>query len=50
MPIYHFENNKLNAVNRTSFSSEGILERRNLQSALKNQVEIIAPNCLVIAE
>lgn len=50
MPIYHFENNKLHSVNRTSFSAEGILERKNLQSALKKQIEIIDSNCLVIAE
>jgi len=50
MPIYNFEKNKLHSVNRTSFSSEGILERQNLQSALKQQIEIIDSSCLVIAE
>ena len=50
MPIYIFENNELHSVNKTSFSSEEILERQNLQSALKNQIEIIDSNCLVIAE
>ncbi len=50
MAIYHFEENKLKPINRTNFSTEGILERRNLQFALKNQIDIIAPNCIVIAE
>lgn len=50
MTIYHLENNSLHTVQRTNFSSEGILERQNLQSALKKQFEIIDPNCLVIAE
>lgn len=50
MAIYHFENNFLREVQKTNFSAEGIKERQHLQSALKEQIEIIAPNCLVIAE
>ena len=50
MAIYNFENNELTRIEVTSFSSEGILERRHLQAALKEQIEIVAPNTLVIAE
>ncbi len=50
MAIYHFENNLLSEVQKTNFSVEGIKERQHLQSTLKEQIEIIAPNCLVIAE
>lgn len=50
MAIYSFENNSLKVVEKTTFSSEGILERQHLQEALKNQIDIIAPNCLVISE
>ncbi|MCY7345543.1 MAG: hypothetical protein LH614_04915 [Pyrinomonadaceae bacterium] len=50
MAIYHFENNLLTEVQKTNFLVEGIRERQHLQSALKKQIEIIAPNCLVIAE
>lgn len=50
MAIYHFENNLLSEFQKTNFTSEGIKERQHLQSALKEQVEIIASDCLVIAE
>ena len=50
MPIYTYKDNQLNAVDQTSFNNERILERKNLQSALKKNIEIIAPGCLVIAE
>ena len=50
MAIYHFENNLLTEFQKTNFSVEGIKERQHLQFALKEQIEIIAPNCLVIAE
>jgi hypothetical protein len=50
MAIYHFENNLLTKVEKTNFSSQGIKERQHLQTALKEQISVIAPNCLVIAE
>lgn len=50
MAIYYFEQNSLKKLERTSFSGEGIRERQHLQFALREQIEIIAPNCLVIAE
>lgn len=50
MAIYSFADNELEKIEVTSFSSEGILERNHLQSALKEQIEIIAPETLVIAE
>jgi len=50
MPIYNFENNELAKIDITTFSSEGILERRHLQAALKEQIEVISPNSLVISE
>ena len=50
MAIYSFENNSLNKVETTTFNSEGILERQHLQAAIKQKIEIIAPNCIVISE
>lgn len=50
MAIYDFENNSLVKVDQTTFSSEGILERQNLQAALKQQIEIVCPDSMVIAE
>ncbi len=50
MAIYSFNNNSLQRVETTTFNSEGILERQHLQGAIKQQIEVIAPNCIVIYE
>jgi len=50
MTIYSFNENKLTKVETTTFNDEGILERQHLQSTLKSQIDVIAPNCLVISE
>ena len=50
MTIYAFETNTLRALQKTNFAKESILEREHLQNALKKNVAIIAPDCLVIAE
>lgn len=50
MAIYNFSNESMDAISPTTFSNEGILERKHLQNALKKQIEIIAPDCMVISE
>ena len=50
MAIYNFKNNHLEKVTPTTFSNENIYERKNLQAALKQNIDIVAPECLVIAE
>lgn len=50
MAIYSFNGNSLQRVPATTFIAEKILERHHLQSALKNQIDVVAPNCLVISE
>ena len=50
MTIYNFSDNSLQKVETTTFNSEKILERSHLQTALKRQIDVIAPNCLVISE
>jgi hypothetical protein len=50
MAIYSFENNAFNKVCGTNFNNEGILERQHIQSALKAQIGIVAPDCLVLSE
>jgi len=50
MSIYSFNNNLLEKVETTTFNSERILERQHLQMAIKLQIDVIAPNCLVISE
>ena len=37
-------------IDRTTFAATGILERKHLQSMLKSQIEMIAPDTLVVAE
>lgn len=50
MTIYNFSGNEIKELEMTSFTDEGILERKHLQYAIKNNIEVIASNCLVIAE
>jgi hypothetical protein len=50
MPIYKFEQNAITPLDETSFSEEKIKERQDLQRLLKDSIEVIAKDCLVIAE
>lgn len=50
MTIYALEDKQLLAIKPTNFVTESIFERDDLQQAFKNNINIIAPNCLVIAE
>jgi hypothetical protein len=50
MAIYEFTQTGINALKRTTFSSAGMLERRDLQRLLRENVEVIAPGALVISE
>lgn len=52
MPIYTLDNNSndFNPVKTTSFKEEFVLERSHLQQALKKNIEVIAEDCLIIAE
>lgn len=50
MTIYTFQENNLIPVQTTTFVEAEILERSHLQQAIKNNIGVIAPDCLVIAE
>lgn len=50
MPIYEMTSDQLRPVNRTTFADVGIDERRDLQRLLRDQIEVISPDTLVIAE
>jgi hypothetical protein len=50
MPIYEFGRNDIIPVQETTFSQGGLQERRDLQRLLREHVEVIAPETLVIAE
>lgn len=50
MPIYKIQEEKIIAVERSTFDREGLLERQDIQRLLKFQIEVIAPDTLVVAE
>lgn len=50
MPIYEFQLNAIAKLPETTFGAEGLLERIDLQRLLRDQVDVIAPDTLVIAE
>jgi len=50
MPIYEVTKDKFQKIEETSFSTAGISERGDLQRLLRNQIEIISPDTLIIAE
>ncbi|MCG9729157.1 hypothetical protein L1D44_04770 [Shewanella sp. Isolate13] len=50
MSLYNISNQNLTALKKTTFAEAGLHERRDLQAALKQSIEAIAPDCLVISE
>lgn len=50
MSIFLLENGHLNAIQGTTFINESILERQHLQQALKQNISVIAADCLVLTE
>ncbi|MCB1187539.1 hypothetical protein KDL29_10270 [bacterium] len=50
MAIYKLLQNEIVPMERTTFGLQGIRERQDLQNLLKQQIEIIAPDVLVVAE
>lgn len=50
MAIYEITDNRLAVVSETTFVEEGIRERQDLQRLLRDQIDVVSPNTLVIAE
>jgi hypothetical protein len=50
MPIYEFTKTGITSLNEATFNSVGLQERRDLQRLLREHVDVIAPDTLVIAE
>ncbi len=50
MAIYRIINDNLAAVKQTAFVSEGLRERDDLQKLLREQIEVISSDTLVISE
>ena len=50
MAIYKISDGRLNTIDRTTFESQGIKERQDLQQMLKAQIDVICPDTLIVAE
>lgn len=50
MPIYEFAPHRIQPLSKTTFSAMQMHERRDLQRLLRENIEVIAPHTLVIAE
>ena len=50
MAIFELTDNEIRRVGETTFDRAGVQERRDLQRLLREHIEVIAPDTLVIAE
>ena len=50
MPIYRIKDNNILPLEKTDFARQGITEREDLQKMLKNQIDIVSPDTLIVAE
>src|SRR5262245_25334234 len=50
MPIFEITDDAIREVNKTTFSAAGKRERQDLQRLLRDKIDIVAENTLVIAE
>ena len=50
MPIFHYNDQKLSKVEKTTFDNEGMQERDHLQTALKKDISVISDDLLIISE
>lgn len=49
-PIYELGKELIRPIDRTSFKAKGLGERSDLQRLLRDQIEVVAPDTLVISE
>lgn len=50
MPLYAIADKNLTKLDKTTYPLEGLQERYDLQEAIKHNIDIVAPDCLVISE
>ena len=50
MPIYEITKDRIQTVAETKFSTAGVRERTDLQRLLRQQIDIVSPETLVIGE
>lgn len=47
MSLFKINNGNLSELVKTTFAAEGLQERRDIQTALKQNISAITPDCLV---
>ena len=50
MAIYSIQNGVAEALETTSFQREGLLERRDIQKILRDSINVLLPNAMVLSE
>lgn len=50
MPVFEYTTNKLEELSVTRFNEVGIREREDLQRLLRDQIEVVEPDLLIISE
>ncbi|MCH9034325.1 MAG: hypothetical protein IID42_07455 [Planctomycetes bacterium] len=50
MPLYEFSDDKMTAIEQTTFATIKVKEREDLQRLLREQIEIIVPDGLVLTD
>lgn len=50
MSIYRIIDDKLEIIKQTAFAEEGMRERQDLQQLLKDKIEVISPDTLILSE
>jgi len=50
MAIYLFSKDKMEELKPTTYQNEGIMERYDLQQSIRNNISVIADDCLIISE
>ena len=50
MPIFQVTQKELKVLSETSFGAEGIMERKDIQRLLREQISVLDEHLMVIAE
>ena len=50
MPIFELKDRRIDALCETTFKDQGLKERQDLQRLLQDQVDVVDPNVMVLAE
>jgi hypothetical protein len=50
MPLFHLTHDSFDRIDATRFDAMQVRERRDLQRLLRSQLDVIAPECMLLAE